>query len=435
MRYKSFLVLLQIICLLGGGSVPMQAQHLRSKAKSHKPALSGSRRTKQKKSSKKISRYESKTASATTVQGLSAGSLKEENEKRWLSSEDQVYMKKILQQLREKLPALAQSEIPFVQRHPFVQSIFQARDISSTPIDAYSGGLFQLDGEIYGVIAAHALGGVEREERLLGRYFLADVYYNEDFISIPAEAVLFNPMLDVALVTFSWDHVEQPGFSTKDLRPLELADDLPQVGQTLSSYGFINSHDLAEVQGRTVTEVYPLSIRTMMPWPRGFRSGLCGSLLPKGKTHAFAFHIGSTSDKKVDEKQDVGFATPAWVLRVMVEAFKNGGEAYFPLEFNGYEIAKLRADEYISFMTLYDKQGKVLWKGAAKERFSFHSLEQLLVTHHPHTLQLTLGRAGWVDAHSMNMREQISVRKVRYEFPEDFFIRLKERNAHEVTNR
>ena len=432
MSCKNYLVLLPIICLLGW-NLPVQAQRVRGKSKIHKSAVSGSRRAKQKKQSKKIIRS-SKMMSQKNLRAVSEINSIEKKEPSWLSLEDKVYMQNVLRKMNERLAQLSRPEVPFVQRHPFVQSIFQARDISADPIDTYSGGLFQLNGEIYGVIAAHALGSTDREKRLLGRYFLADIYYNGNFVSVPAEAVVFNPMLDVALVKFSWNHVEQPGFSTDNLRPLELADELPQVGQVLSSYGLINSHDLAEISERVVTAVFPLSIRTRMPWPRELRSGLCGSWLVNAYAQAVAVHIGSTSKKEVDEKQDIGFATPAWVLRVMVEAYKNGGEGYFPLEFNGYTIARLRADEYVSFITLYNKQGKVLWKGNAKERFSSQFLNELLTTYHPHALQLTLGRAGWVDAYSMGMREQLSVRKVRYEIPTDFFIRLEERKSYEVTN-
>lgn len=426
MNYKKYITLLQILCLLSYGSSLLQAQHVRGKAKGRKPSVSHVKRVK-KKEAVGVNKPSNKNEVKKSVTAVPQTPVTESRAPEWLRSDEKIRMQRSLQKIREQITQITRTNLPLEVRHPFVRSTFQAHDLSRTYANTYSGGFFLLDGKVYGVVAAHTLGEVHRKEKQLGRHFLADIYYQDEFFSIPAEAVLFNPVLDVALVTFSWESVQKNGFSEQDLQPLELAEDLPQVGDVLSSHGFVQVHEVANVSGREVLEVFPLSIRTRMTWPRAFRPGLCGSWLVNDLKQAVAVHIGSTEDEHVNEKDDIGYATPAWVLRTMVTAYKNAGEGYFPLELNGYKIADLRADEYISFITLYDKHKKVLWKGKATPRFSSRLLTTLLPKYHPAEMQLTVGRTSWAGPSSTQMREQVSVRKIRYTFPDGFFTALQER--------
>ena len=425
MRGKKWIVVFTMGCLLGMG-VPLQAQHLHlPKGKKGKHASHLRVRPDVVSSSRPI------VSSVTPSAGTASLSLKKES-----SLPDPVAAKQtlesgasfsaspektdvLLQQIRLQIAQLEQTAMASLpQRHPFMRSTFQAHDFSTHSVDTYSGGLFTWNGEIYGVVAAHVIGGMERAEPQLGRLFLADMYYQGRYISVPAQAEIINPMLDIVLVRFLWDKVSVPGFDVKELNPLELTDELPPVGSEVSSHGFIEDHEVADISGRRVVQSGLLSLRTTLPWARVFRPGLCGSWLTDQAGRAVGVHIGS-SGKAADERDDIGYATPAWVLRVMVEAYQNGGEGYFPLVVDGHKLADLRANEFVSFVTLYDKHRKVLWKGKGRARFSEDFFTNLFQTYHPHTVQLVLGRVDWLEPSSSILREKISVRKVQYQFPEE----------------
>ena len=296
-----------------------------------------------------------------------------------------------------------------------LSSIFRARPKDPGELNESFAGTFfkttyQGKEEVFGVIASHALteGG---KDFSLQRIFLADVYIDGSFVEVPMEVVQLGApgMLDVSLVKI-------PDEIIPFIEPYELMPKPPVSNEPFASFGFVGN-ELKQVENRYVlNHRSSYSMRTMMPTEPGSYVGECGGPLEgineNGVPVLAGIHTGSSGK--------VGYAASAHVLNMLVEAYHHQGEGYFPLEFNGYQLAQLRADEYISFITLYNKQGQALWKGAATERFSTHFLAELLFKYHPHTLQLTLGRAGWANAHSMDMREQISVRKVRYEIPEDF---------------
>ncbi len=391
-------------CLLCGVYLPAQAQH-KLKTKTGKSIRSSS-------SHRVISSKASAPLSARAVHAQLKSSQNSPAQVSGAYEKAPLVQLQALALLREQIGQLQNPLTSLEQRHPFVLSTFQLRD----QIGAYSGGLFTTHGEVYGVIAAHIIEG---RDDLLGRYFSAEFYHQGAFISIPAEVVLINPMLDIALVRFSWETAREKGLKKQDLKPLKLAKTLPQFGQQIAYHGFIGDHYVVDMNNRLVTQSLPLTLRTTMPWPRCYRPGLCGGWMTElQQEYALGTHIGS-SESALDEKDDVGFATPAWLLEVMVTAYENGGEAYFPVEVDGRILAQLRADEYISFITLYDKQENEIWNGKADKHFSYRFITNLIKMYQPHVLQFTLGRVKWNEQKPLLLEDNASVRNVRYEFLPD----------------
>ncbi|WP_428073771.1 hypothetical protein [Candidatus Avelusimicrobium luingense] len=317
-------------------------------------------------------------------------------------------------ELENRLRILEQTE-RFIPKYP---GVFQARDLSSNAGEfTFSGTVFRDGDEVYGVIAAHTLGGLDRNPDQLGRVFIADISYKGESRSIVAEAVFISPAFDLALIKF------KPK-DTDLLDALELDTQLPQEGEHVSSQGFIHDRE-SVVLTRKVIEVSPYSFRTTMPWERDSRKGLCGSRVTKlraqngrAKEVIVGVHVGS-SRKGDDESADIGYVAPAWQLKQMVDAYRNG-EAPFAVTSDGTFLFEMQVDEYIRKIVLFDEYGQELdvlnpALGLPSQRF-FRNLLQRPLLHH---IEFILGRQYFADPHSSFIVNAPAVRKVSYEIPEN----------------
>lgn len=301
---------------------------------------------------------------------------------------------------------------------PKAPGVFQARDLSSAAGQyTFSGTVFRDGDGTYGVIAAHVLGGLDRDPNQLGRVFVADIYYNGGFRSIVADAVFISPAFDLALVEFKPQDADL-------LDALELDTQLPQEGDFVSSQGFIRDRE-SIMLARRVTEVSPFSFRTTMPWERESRRGLCGSRVTKlriengrSKKVITGVHVGS-SRKGDNELDDIGYVAPAWQLKQMVEAYRNG-QAPFALTCDGTVLFEMQVDEYIHKIVLFDEYNQELDTikpalGLPSQRF-FRNLLQAPLLHH---VEFTLGRRSFADPHSSFIVNEPAVRKVSYVLPQE----------------
>ncbi len=297
-------------------------------------------------------------------------------------------------------PALTSS----ASAHPYLSGVFQAWNEEGA--SRYSGTLFEVDGRIWGVVAAHVFGEGEQNIDILGRYFWADVYNDGTFTSVPARAVLISPLFDVALVAFDSKIVPLAKPFTLDFGEVTL-------GQDLSSCGFIGMQQPVEVNNRRVVELTPLSFRTTMPIAQSFRRGLCGSAIIKEGWKLSGVHIGST--RKPNEQEDIGYGVPASALYKMVQNYAKPGSQMFELDFDGHKIY-VGPDEYLSRLTLLDADERPLWEGWSHSYFSYKTLRTKVKELSPRYVQFTIGR---VDITLPQLKYEPVVRTVRYEISEN----------------
>ena len=89
------------------------------------------------------------------------------------------------------------------EKTPWVKGIFRAYPKDQLTTHAYSGFVFKTEGEIFGVVASHAISP-DYTESELGPFFTARFLIDGQMVDIPAEIVQVSApsMLDVALVKF-----------------------------------------------------------------------------------------------------------------------------------------------------------------------------------------------------------------------------------------
>lgn len=287
-------------------------------------------------------------------------------------------LKTTIQQISAQTPSL-------------LRATFQAVETTDVPTNPFSGTVFKTvyngQEEIFGVVAAHAIAK-STSERALKRHFSANLFDGEKFVEVPAEIVqLSSPsMLDIALIKFS------PEAETL-FQPLRISEVPVKFGDVLSSQGFAGNADV-NIPARTITAVTPLSVRTTIPYARDDRPGLCGSAVVNDKHELVGIHTGSTYDR-MDAAFDVGYATNASFLNTLVKAYHNGGEASFPLVLNKQKIVDLNVDEYISYVSFLDANGKTLWQQGFQSKFSYSKVQEMLEIYSPRYMTLTVRRASW----------------------------------------
>lgn len=311
-------------------------------------------------------------------------------------------------------PVLPQTLSP--QQESMLRCIFQSRETTTQETNLFSGAVFQTvyNGrrEVYGVVASHAL---ESGQFVLGKTFTADIYEGEGrFRSVPVQVVQVSApsMLDVSLVKFRPE--DEILF-----RPLTISPAPFLEGNTAVSFGFAD-RKLVEIDERTFRSATPLCRRTTMPYPRADRMGLCGSALVNEQGELIGIHTGSTYGK-TSEQDDVGHATNASLLNVLVEAYHNDGQATFPLILNQQKVLDMRVDEYISYIRLYDENGKQLWQRGFESKFAYDNVNTKIAELAPRVVELTVRRVHWDPAHPDNLVEIRNSRdKTRRTYQYDF---------------
>lgn len=294
--------------------------------------------------------------------------------------------------------------------HPYLSGTFQARDMSALVPSRYSGTLFEVDGQIFGAVAAHVFDRGDQEVVQLNRIFMADIYRDGHFVSVPAKAVLINPMFDVALVKFN---PKDEGLLDK---PFVLARSELSLGQTLSSHGFVGQREIVDIANRVVVERTPLSFRTTMPLAQDRRHGLCGSAVVNEQGLLAGIHTGST--RKINAQEDVAYAVPADVLYKLAKSYEQQDDTKFELNFDGH-IVPVLSNEYLSKVMLFDEAGDELWGARSSSYFSYKLLRTRIAEYKPRYVEFTIGRAGWENSYSSYLNYEPAVRKVRYSLTDD----------------
>ena len=270
---------------------------------------------------------------------------------------------------------------------PLLRSTFRARVNRQEENSIFSGTVFKISyhgqEEIYGVIAAHAVG--INLNTPLAQNFVADIYTPQGMRTVPAQIVQISApsMLDMALVKFRPE-------DEKLFTPLTLAHQRPQVGQLLQTQGFARGKEVF-LPDRTLQENAGPALRTQVPIPYGQRNGLCGSALTNEQYELVGIYTGSACGLA----GDVSYAMPASFLSTLVDAY-HGHSDTFPFILNGRMIMPLKVDEYISEVRLadrFDNQQAYLRFGY---KLSYSTLLEQMELHNPRYLNFVVRKVKWI---------------------------------------
>ena len=319
------------------------------------------------------------------------------------------YVRKTHQELRE-LYEEPNNKIDLEIQHPFIRSTFQAHNTTTGMLNTFSGTVFKTEyegkKEIWLVITTHSIGE-DGKNNALAKNFVIDVYFQREFISIPAQVVqLGAPSLaDVSLVKID------PKYEYL-FKPLPLSPALPQKNECLSSYGFVAEHSLVEIPDRWVQEVSPQLFYTSLSWPRVFRPGMCGSAVVNSQGQIMGIHTGSTAR---EGRKDIGYVVPALYLRRLVEAYHHEGKTMFPFLLDGHQSANLRMDEYVSGVALLDEHNEVLWAKNVEHKFPYHEVTRALRGLPVKQVVLQIGRVQWSEQYPGHLFYKDNERRTQYD--------------------
>lgn len=268
----------------------------------------------------------------------------------------------------------------------WVRSTFQARSESMV----YSGTVFKIEyngqEEIYGVVATHVLAKKSKQHIGLHKQFLAEVLVNGELLVIPAHVVQVGAvgMLDLSLVKFRTE-------DEKYFQPLRISPHTVNTGDRVWTQGFVHGH-VYPVNERTVRTVAPMTFFSPIQGEQHQRRGLCGAAIVNQNQELVGVHTGSQMSLS---GTDMGFASPAQFLPMLVQAYHNGGEARYALELSGQAVLNLRPDEYVSDAQLESYTNEILWRSPVWRRMSVVELQEAIDTHHPRYVEFTVRRLEW----------------------------------------
>ena len=331
---------------------------------------------------------------------------------------------------------------------------FQARATGAEITNCYSGVFFQTEynGKPFlgAVLAAHAfdetLAARDGSSPTLQRDFTIDTYINGEFVSIPAHAeeIASMSMGDIVLASIPEEYMDKVQYAPLDREPIE-------EGDSLTSFGF-SSQIPRCVEDRVVTSQTPFCLRTTISLPRYERGGTCGTAVgrtkilssenmekdgietptddaqPKTQFYISGIHTGSSPAKgklqdmgnsSNNEANDIGHATKAFMIDLLVEAFFNDGNVTVPLELGNVKIFDMRLDEYISYIKLFDETGKQIWQRNFEYKFAYDQVNNMIRTLSPRYLEMTVRRIGWTEnghLHELRKRQDPTRYTVRYDF-------------------
>ncbi len=271
---------------------------------------------------------------------------------------------------------------------PLLRSTFRARINQKEQQSIFSGTVFKISyngqEEIYGVVAAHAIG--VKLNAPLSQNFVADVYTSQGYRSIPAQIVQISApsMIDMALVKFRPE-------DEKLFEPLSLAKQQPESGQLLQTQGFARGREVFLPDRMLLGQSGP-ALRTAVPIVHGQRSGLCGSAVTNTQHELVGIYTGSACGLA----GDISYATPASFLSVLVDAY-HGASGTFPFILDGRMIMPLQVDEYISEVRLadaFDNQQAYLRFGY---KLSYTTLLDAMEQHNPRYLNFVVRKVKWTE--------------------------------------
>ena len=259
---------------------------------------------------------------------------------------------------------------------------------------SFSGTVFQVQykgkKEVFGVLPSHALAITPGDAYSLKQKTTVIVYKDGKRLEIPVQIVQISSpqFLDLALLKF-------PEYALSVLSPISLAQKPVQEKDILYSPSLPDA-GLPFIDGRIVTEVNPVFLRTSIPVAKEERAGLCGSPVLNRDHEIVGIHTGSTKSADFFGSGDVAYVTSVNGLNSLVEAYFNGGNAKVPFIVNGEKVAELNINEYIKSFSLLDEEGNSLWNQKVEGRFS-ESLFNKLLQEYPQSYFLVLrtGRVSW----------------------------------------
>ena len=295
---------------------------------------------------------------------------------------------------------------------PLRNSVFCGR--AEKGIDAFSGGVFETvyngQKEIYGFIATHTLS---QDPYMLHRFFLLEMMDKQGrWRRIPAEVVQVSSVmtLDIALVKFLPEHEVL-------FTPLVISGQPPQVGEAVQSQGF-SQYVEGYIKQRRVLKLSPFSFCSEMPWPRSPRNGFCGGAVVNAQHELVGVHTGSA--KGPAGQEDIGYATHARFLPLLVEAYHRGGEVFLPILLDGKKVMDLQLAEGIDCMQIYDDRGNKIASSVFEYKFSFSKAEKLLRTEGARYAVFSMHRLAWSKQKPDFLEETPSYRHVIYDIREGY---------------
>ena len=270
----------------------------------------------------------------------------------------------------------------------------------SDDLFGYSGTVFkttyQGKEEVYGVIAAHVINRNKLEIRFVHKTFNARVYAEGKMITIPAEIVQVGApgMLDVALVKFRAED--------EDLfKPLPLSMQEVSDGDKVRRQGFVRGK-VVYMPGRPLCENSEMMFASKVTGSQHGRPGFCGGAVINEQNELVGIHVGSQASFVTN---DIGLAVHAKFLQVLVEAYHNGGEAFYPFKLGGQTILSMRPDEYISDVVLRDAEKKRITTYRSVDKTTYQDIEKELTTSSVRYIEFTVRRVNWKAVHHEEILE------------------------------
>jgi len=301
---------------------------------------------------------------------------------------------------------------------PLLRATVRAFPMKNTFDNVFTGTVFQTEyegkKEIYVAVATHALAEVptSKGESVMSGTRLARTFNMEGYDRygrlVPMKATVVQ-LGAVATFDISLARLE-PEYEDF-FEPLSLGK-INSPGEKLYSQGLGGSYTVF-VPEREIVENTTFSLRTTMAGLNNFRQGFCGAPVVNGKKELVAIHTG-TKNNEFDDGRLLGYSTPASYLDLLVQAYHNGGEVYYPLELNGHQVYNLRVDEFVSRYVLRDSEGKPLRYEDTRLKFAYQHLQRWVARFQPRYIDLTIGNVHWFNDRLIQKTNK--VRQVRYDF-------------------
>ncbi|MBR4682030.1 MAG: hypothetical protein IKP06_01820 [Elusimicrobiaceae bacterium] len=294
------------------------------------------------------------------------------------------------------------------------ENIFGDQVLQAAQRVTYTGTIFKDGDDIFGLVPTHALRWQTNNslEELfamasLSKKFELEVYNELGSATIlRGEVVQLGSMQDISLIKFRPE-------DEKFLSPLSLRQEEITADTRLHIQGFNNLEPkLIHLAGLSVFRTTPTFMQVHLPGTLAQHSGLCGSpALDKNGQLAGVF-IGPRSTETPGEL-DTGYLAPLSSIKTVVEAYRNGGKATFPLQLNNQTIMQLGTDEWVKQVYLFDEEGNFLWGSGPMKKFSYSQIEKQIKELFPTHIGLDVFKVSWSPAGELVSRP---LKRVTYNF-------------------
>ena len=260
----------------------------------------------------------------------------------------------------------------------------------------YTGTVFKDGDDIFGLVPTHTLRWQTHnpfEELLnmgaLGKKFELEVYNERGLATtLRGEVVQLGFMQDVALVKF------RPK-DEKLLSPLSLRQEEITADTHLHIQGFNNAEPkLVHMAGLSVFRTTPTFMQVRLPGTFRQHSGLCGSPALDKEGRLAGIFIGSKKAQTPGEL-NTGYLAPISSVKTLIQAYRNGGKATFPLQLNNQTVAHVGTDEWVKQVYLFDEYGDFIWGSGPMKKFSYSQIEEKIKELSPADIGLDIFQIRW----------------------------------------